>query len=521
LRAPSIDGPSVSRKRRRREAQLQWPSTAIETIERRFVQFSLFWLILLLAALAVVVFAHVCTRRHDRSDLPLPNAAEVPGIRCGHQWSILRRPITRIRHARAGRRCALSGVNLHGGLQSSVVPLRGRNRFAYLFRAADLRARLRRIPLRPIPPPLADASEGTERRRIDVPRRNGRQPARPRPRRALTAISRSAGSCDGAEMTTEATTIDPTCAGRSSAQPLASWNDGPATEAIVTFVGDVTAEGAPTFVAPEDRIAVFDNDGTLWPEQPVPVQFAFALERIKATAGRHPEWQEREPFRSVLAGDLAKALAGGEKALVELLVATHAGMTTDEFAAIVSHWIGTAHHKRFGRLYTELVYRPMLELLAYLRDNGFRTFIVSGGGVEFLRVWAQGIYGIPPEQVIGSQGKVAFEMRDGGPVLVKLPQIDLLDDRAGKPVGIHRHIGRRPIAAFGNSDGDLEMLQWASSGAGRRLALIVHHTDGEREWAYDRDFPISALDKALGEAQARGWTVVDMKRDWSRIYAFE
>ena len=234
-------------------------------------------------------------------------------------------------------------------------------------------------------------------------------------------------------------TIEPARTASPSANlPLASWNDGPPRQAIVRFVDDVTARGAPTFVAPEDRIAVFDNDGTLWPEQPVPVQFAFALERIKATAGQHPEWQQREPFRSVLGGELAKALAGGEKAMVELLVATHVGMTTDEFAAIVSQWIATARHPRFGRPYAELVYRPMLELLAYLREHGFRTFIVSGGGIEFLRVWSQGVYGIPPEQVIGSQGKVAFEMRDGHPVLVKLPQVDLLDDRAGKPVGIHR-----------------------------------------------------------------------------------
>jgi phosphoglycolate phosphatase-like HAD superfamily hydrolase len=323
-------------------------------------------------------------------------------------------------------------------------------------------------------------------------------------------------------MGTEAMTNDPKrTAAPCASPPLPSWNDGPSKRAIVGFVEEATTRGAPTFVAEEDRIAVFDNDGTLWPEQPVPVQFAFALDRIEATAGEHPEWRACQPFRSVLAGDLAAALAGGEKALVELLVATHSGMTTDEFAAVVKQWIASARHPRYGRLYTQLVYRPMLELLDYLRGNGFRTFIVSGGGIEFLRVWAQGVYGIPPEQVIGSQGKVAFELRDGRPVLVKLPQIDLLDDRAGKPVGIHRQIGRRPIAAFGNSDGDLEMLQWATSGPGRRFGLIVHHTDGEREWAYDRDFPISALDKALDEAQARGWTVVDMKRDWKRIYAFE
>jgi phosphoglycolate phosphatase-like HAD superfamily hydrolase len=319
-----------------------------------------------------------------------------------------------------------------------------------------------------------------------------------------------------------AMTIDPARATPPSAVvPLASWNDGPSRDALLGFVSEVTASGAPTFVAPEDRIAVFDNDGTLWPEQPVPVQFAFALDRIKAAAGQHPEWQEREPFKSILGGDLAMALAGGEKALVELVVATHTGMTTDEFAGIVRQWIGTARHARFGRLYTDLVYRPMLELLSYLRDNGFRTFVVSGGGIEFVRAWAQGVYGIPSEQVIGSQGKVEFEMRDGGPVLVKLPHVDFIDDRAGKPAGIHRHIGRRPLAAFGNSDGDLEMLQWTTASPGRRFGLIVHHTDGEREWAYDRDFPISALDKALGEAEARGWTVVDMKRDWKRIYAFE
>jgi phosphoglycolate phosphatase-like HAD superfamily hydrolase len=327
-------------------------------------------------------------------------------------------------------------------------------------------------------------------------------------------------------MGTDAMTIDPARAAAApaapslAAPPLASWNDGPAKQAILGFVNDVTAR-APTLVAPEHRLAVFDNDGTLWPEQPVPVQFAFALDRIKATAGQHPEWRECEPFRSILAGDLAKAMAGGEKGLAELLVATHSGMTTDEFAAVVRQWIVTARHPRFGHLYTDLVYRPMLELLGYLRESGFRTFIVSGGGIDFMRVWAQRVYGIPPEQVIGSQGKVAFETRAGEPVLVKLPQIDLLDDRAGKPVGIHKHIGRRPIAAFGNSDGDLEMLQWASSGPGRRFALIVHHTDAQREWAYDRDFPISALDKALGEAQARGWTVVDMKRDWNKVYAFE
>ncbi len=302
----------------------------------------------------------------------------------------------------------------------------------------------------------------------------------------------------------------------STAQPLASWNDGPAKEAIVQFVTDVTTKGTERYVDPDDRIAVFDNDGTLWPEQPMPFQFVFALDRVKALAPQRPEWKDREPYKSILDGDLRSALAGGEKAAAELMVATHSGMTTEEFAAQVRAWIATARHPRFGRRYTELAYRPMLELLAYLRDSGFTTYIVSGGGIEFMRAWARDVYGVPPERVIGSQGKVAFEMRGDVPVLVKLPQIDLLDDAAGKPVGIHKHIGRRPIAAFGNSDGDLQMLQWATAGPGPRFGLIVHHTDGEREWAYDRAPPL-VLDKALDAAKARGWTVVDMKRDWKRV----
>jgi hypothetical protein len=285
-------------------------------------------------------------------------------------------------------------------------------------------------------------------------------------------------------------------------------------------VTDVTTRGTARYVDPDDRIAVFDNDGTLWPEQPIPFQLVFALDRVKALAPQHPEWKDREPYKSLLEGDLRSALAGGEKAVAELMAATHSGMTTDEFAAQVRAWIATARHPRFGRLYTELAYRPMLELLAYLRDSGFTTYIVSGGGIDFMRAWARDVYGVPTERVIGSQGKVAFEMRGDVPVLVKLPQIELLDDAAGKPVGIHKHIGRRPIAAFGNSDGDLQMLQWATAGPGPRFGLIVHHTDGEREWAYDRAPPI-VLDKALGAAQARGWTVVDMKRDWQRVYAFE
>jgi hypothetical protein len=309
--------------------------------------------------------------------------------------------------------------------------------------------------------------------------------------------------------------------GVSFAQPLASWNDGPAKQAIVKFVTEVATQGAPTFVAPSDRIAVFDNDGTLWSEQPLYFQGMFVLDRIKAMAPHHPEWTEREPFKSILAGDVKTALAGGETALAEMMVATHSGMTTDEFAAQVMHWLATARHPRFQRPYTDLVYQPMIELLAYLRDHGFKTFIVSGGGIEFMRPWTQKVYGIPPEQVIGSQGKLAFEMHDGRPVLVKLPQVDLVNNEAGKPIAIQKHIGRRPLAAFGNSDGDLEMLQWTMAGAGARFALLVHHTDAEREWAYDRQLKIGALDKAWDEAKAKGWTVVDMKRDWKKVFAFQ
>jgi len=307
----------------------------------------------------------------------------------------------------------------------------------------------------------------------------------------------------------------------SIAQPLASWNAGPAKQAIVKFVSDVTMEGATTFVAPSDRIAVFDNDGTLWSEQPMYVQFAFVLDRIRAMAPQHPEWKDREPFKSILAGDVKAALAGGETAVAEMMAATHAGMTVDEFESQVNDWLATARHPRFNRPYTDLVYQPMVELLAYLRANGFKTFIVSGGGTEFMRPWTEKVYGIPPEQVIGSQGALALETRAGVPVLVKLPRIDLVDDGAGKPMGIQKQIGRRPLAAFGNSDGDLEMLQWTMAGPGARFALIVRHTDGEREWAYDRTSRIGTLDKAWDEASAKGWTMVDMRRDWKKVYAFQ
>jgi len=302
---------------------------------------------------------------------------------------------------------------------------------------------------------------------------------------------------------------------------LPSWNDGSAKRAIVEFVEKVTKPGSPDFVPVPERIAVFDNDGTLWCEQPVPVQLYFALDRVKALAPQHPEWKTKEPFASLLKGDLKTALTGGDHALLEILMATHAGMTTVEFEQIVKDWLATAKHPKTGRLYTEMVYKPMLELLDYLRAHGFKTYIVSGGGIEFMRPWTERVYGIPPEQVVGSSIKTKFEMRDGQPVLVRLPELNFNDDKADKPVGIHQHIGRRPIAAFGNSDGDLQMLQWTTAGPGVRFCLYVHHTDAEREWAYDRQSSIGRLDKGLDEAAAKGWTVVDMKKDWKVIYPFE
>jgi phosphoserine phosphatase len=308
---------------------------------------------------------------------------------------------------------------------------------------------------------------------------------------------------------------------RPGADALPSWNDGKSKRAIVDFVGRVTKQGGPDFVPVAERMATFDNDGTLWSEKPVPFQVVFAFDRVKALAPQHPEWSTREPFASLLKGDMAGVAATGEKGVLEIMAATHTGMTTDEFSRTVQEWITAARHPKTGRLYTEMVYQPMLELLAYLRANGFKTFIVSGGGVEFMRPWAERVYGIPPEQVIGSSGKLKLETRNGRPVLVKLAQIDLVDDKEGKPVGIQSRIGRRPIAAFGNSDGDLQMLQVTAAGAGKRLALLVHHDDGEREFAYDRDSHIGKLDKAWDEAKAKDWIVVSMKTDWKRIYAFE
>ena len=307
-------------------------------------------------------------------------------------------------------------------------------------------------------------------------------------------------------------------AGETRGDPLPSWNDGGAKKAITEFVTRITAEGGRDFVKPAERIAVFDNDGTLWAEQPMYFQLAFAIDRVKAMAAAHPEWRDKEPFGSILAGDLKKALAGGEKAAFELLAATHTGMTTDEFEKTVKNWIATARHPKTGRLYAEMVYQPMVEVLAYLRENGFKTYIVSGGGIEFMRPWTEAAYGIPPEQVIGSSAKTMLEVRDGKPVLVKLPEVGSIDDGPGKPVNINLHIGRRPVMAFGNSDGDLQMLQWTAAGEGPRFCLIVRHTDADREWAYDRESHIGKLDKALDEAESRGWTVVDMKYDWRTVF---
>ena len=302
------------------------------------------------------------------------------------------------------------------------------------------------------------------------------------------------------------------------ADPLPSWNDGPTKQSILDFVAAVTKEGGPDYVAPVERIATFDNDGTLWAEKPIYTQLAFAFDRVKALAPQHPEWKTKEPFASLLRGDPKAALAGGEQAIAEIVMATHAGMTTEDFNRVVMDWIATARHPVTGRLYTDMVYQPMLELLAYLRANGFETYIVSGGGVEFMRPWTQRVYGVPPEQVIGSQGKLKYEWSNNVPALVKLPAVQFVDDKEGKPIGIQMFIGRRPVAAFGNSDGDQQMLEWTTIGDGRRLGLLVHHDDAVREWAYDRKSSVGRLDKALDEASERGWVVVSMKNDWKTIF---
>src|SRR5712672_1995075 len=303
--------------------------------------------------------------------------------------------------------------------------------------------------------------------------------------------------------------------------PLPSWNEGATKASILDFVARVTTQGGPFFVPAEQRIASFDNDGTLWTEHPMYVQLAFALDRVKAMAPLHPEWKDKQPFRAVLEGDMKTVAESGERGMMELVMVTHAGMTSEEFETIVKDWLAKARHPRFNRPYTDLVYQPMIELLAYLRQNGFKTFVVSGGGVEFMRPWTEQVYGIPPEQVVGSSIKTKFQMRRDIPVLFRLSEINFIDDRGGKPVGINQHIGRRPIAAFGNSDGDLQMLQWTTKGSGRRLGMIVHHTDAEREYAYDRKSSYGRLDEALDAAPINHWAVASMKDDWKQIFAFE
>lgn len=300
--------------------------------------------------------------------------------------------------------------------------------------------------------------------------------------------------------------------------PLPSWNEGKAKQSIVDFVNEVTDESSANFVKPVDRIATFDNDGTLWSEQPYYFQLQFALDRVKAMAKDHPEWKNKQLFKAILENDLKTVMESGMKGLMEIVMTTHAGMTTEEFAQIVKEWINTAKHPKTKKLYKEMVFQPMLEVLDYLRANGFKTYIVSGGGIDFMRPWTEEVYGISSEQVIGSSGKVKFEIKDGKPVLIKLPEINFIDDKETKPVGIHQFIGKRPIAAFGNSDGDLQMLQWTSAGNGKRLMVYIHHTDADREWAYDRDSHIGRLNKGLDEANEKGWTVVDMKNDWKKIY---
>ena len=304
-----------------------------------------------------------------------------------------------------------------------------------------------------------------------------------------------------------------------AAEPLPSWQDGNAKAAIIDFVEQVTQEGGPQFVPPADRIAVFDNDGTLWSEKPVYFQLLFAIDRVKALAAKNPDWKDRQPFKAVLENDMEALAKSGKKGLAELVMASHAGMSTEEFEKITSEWIATAKHPKTGKLYTEMVFQPMLELLQYLRNNDFKTYIVSGGGIEFMRPWVEKVYGIPPEQVVGSKIKVEYKVVDGKPILLRLPELDFVDDKAGKPVGIHQHIGVRPIAAFGNSDGDFEMLEWVTSGDGLRLGMLVHHDDAAREAAYDRDSHVGRLSRGLDEGPGRGWVITSMKNDWKCVFA--
>jgi phosphoserine phosphatase len=300
--------------------------------------------------------------------------------------------------------------------------------------------------------------------------------------------------------------------------PLPSWNDGPAKKAILQFTAAVTQKGGKDYVEPAKRIAVFDNDGTLWVEYPMYTQVIFALDRVKKLAPQHPEWKTKQPFKALLEGDMKTAGASGMKGLMEIIMATHSGMTAAEFDKTASNWLATSKQPRFKRLYTECIYQPQLELMAYLRANGFKTFIVSGAGMAFIRPMSQKAYGIPPEQVIGSNIVTKFQTKDGKPALIRMPKIEFINDKAGKPVGIYQHIGRRPILAFGNSDSDMQMIEYTMAGSGRRLGLFVHHTDAKREYAYDRKSHVGTLDKALSQAAAKGWIIVDMKNDWNTVF---
>jgi phosphoserine phosphatase len=302
------------------------------------------------------------------------------------------------------------------------------------------------------------------------------------------------------------------------ADPLPSWNDTAAKKSLLTFVAKVTREGSPDFVLPTERIAVFDNDGTLWCEHPMYVELAFAFDRVKALAGKHPEWRDKQPFKAVIEGDHRALAEAGKKGLVEILVATHTGMTVEEFKTTVTDWLTTARHPKFDRQYTDCVYQPMLEVLAFLRTNGFKTFIVSGGTAEFMRPFAEKVYGVPPEQVVGTTFKTKYAIREGEPAILIDASVDLIDDGPGKPVGITRLIGRKPVMAFGNSDGDFEMLEYTTAQKGARFGLFVHHTDAGREYAYDRKTPFGKLDRGLDEAPKRGWVIVSIKDDWKTVF---
>lgn len=305
------------------------------------------------------------------------------------------------------------------------------------------------------------------------------------------------------------------------AQPLPSWNEGPTKQAIMNYVKDVTTEGNANFIPISDRIATFDNDGNLWSEQPAYFQAFFTVDRVKALAPQHPEWKTTQPFQSVLENDLEKLMSFGEKGLLEILMVTHAGNTVGEFEEIVNEWMATAKHPRFNKRYNELVFQPMLELLDYLRKNDFKIFIVSGGGIEFMRPWTENIYGIPKDQVVGSSIKTKYDYNNGNPVIRRLPEINFIDDKEGKPEGINQYIGKKPVFASGNSDGDLQMMRWADSNTYKSFQLYLHHTDSIREWAYDRESSVGRLDKGLDEAKEKGWTVIDMKNDWKIVYPFE